>query len=77
MVYNILLTPKSKHTCVVELDSQTLKVYVSEPPVDGKANEALMAALKQYFHVPKSAIQIISGTASRRKRVSVDERMCR
>lgn len=45
----------------------TYKVSVKEAPVDGKANEAIIKALADYFDVPKSNITLISGQSSKQK----------
>ncbi|MEK9157866.1 MAG: DUF167 domain-containing protein [Patescibacteria group bacterium] len=43
------------------------KVSVKEPPVDGKANEAITKALAKYFNIPILNIRLVSGQTSRRK----------
>lgn len=48
-----------------------LLVYVREPAVDGKANRAVTQLLAEYFEVPKSSVQIISGLTSRTKRYRI------
>jgi hypothetical protein len=48
-----------------------LKVAVSAPPVDGKANAALLALLAQRWRLPKSALEIVAGLSDRRKTVLV------
>ncbi|MGH7196274.1 MAG: DUF167 domain-containing protein [Candidatus Saccharimonadales bacterium] len=49
-----------------------LAVYVHERPVGGKANEAVIKALSQYFGVAKSRVKIVRGETSRVKLVSVE-----
>ncbi|MDR2164334.1 MAG: DUF167 domain-containing protein [Zoogloeaceae bacterium] len=49
-----------------------LKIRLAAPPVDGKANVALLAALAAWLGVPKRAVAIKSGHASRRKVVRVE-----
>jgi hypothetical protein len=48
-----------------------LKVRVSAPPEDGKANAALLALLARALEVPKSAIQIVAGENARLKTVAI------
>ncbi len=45
----------------------TYKVSVKAVPVDGKANEAIIKALAEYFDVSKSNITLISGQTSKQK----------
>jgi uncharacterized protein (TIGR00251 family) len=44
-----------------------LKITVQAPPLEGRANEALIAFLAQTFSLPKSAVKLISGDLSRSK----------
>jgi len=48
-----------------------LKVRVSAPPEDGKANQALIELLAKKFNCAKSAVRIVSGETSRLKRVEI------
>jgi uncharacterized protein len=49
-----------------------LKVKLTAPPVDSKANEALCRLLAKYLKVPHGAVRLLSGERSRTKRVEVD-----
>ncbi len=55
----------SKNSLVWEQD--TLKVRLTAPPVEGAANEALIALLAQCLNMPKRNIQIVSGLSGRQK----------
>ena len=48
-----------------------LKVRLAAPPVDGKANEALIEFLAGHYNVPRRNIRIVSGETSRRKIVEI------
>jgi len=48
-----------------------LKAAVAAPPIDGKANAALIALLADSWQLPKSAFAIAKGTTSRTKKVSI------
>ena len=48
-----------------------IKVYLSAPAVDGKANKALVEFLAKHFKVRKSAIEIIKGLKSREKMINI------
>lgn len=48
-----------------------LRVRLCAPPVDGKANQALVKFLAKRWRVPKSAIAITSGAASRNKILTI------
>ena len=68
----VRLSPKAKREGVegVHTDpdgTQRLKIAVSAPPVDGKANEALNKTLAKQLHIAKSTISLISGSTDRSK----------
>ena len=49
-----------------------LKLRLAAPPVEGKANAALIEFLADYFNVPKRDVRITAGLKSRRKRVLIE-----
>ncbi len=53
------------------LEDGTLRIRLTAPPVDNKANEALIRFLARLLRVPKHKIEIIAGHSSRNKLVSV------
>jgi hypothetical protein len=63
--------PGAKRTEVAGLHGDALKIRLAAPPVDGQANEALIAFLADAFGVPKRQVELLSGHASRSKRVRV------
>ncbi|MCW5936417.1 MAG: DUF167 domain-containing protein [Fimbriimonadaceae bacterium] len=64
------MTPKASRTRV-EWDDP-VRVYVTSPPSDGEANEAVVAALAKALHVPKTSLQIIRGQTGRDKTLAVE-----
>lgn len=57
---------------VVEyLGKEYLKVYVSSPPDDGKANGELKKLLASHFGIARSKVQILSGEKSRYKKIEL------
>lgn len=48
------------------------KIAVTAPPVDGRANAAVIKSLAEWLKVPRSAIQIVKGETSRRKIVEIE-----
>jgi uncharacterized protein (TIGR00251 family) len=51
---------------------QALKISVRAVPEDGRANKALLSLLADEWNLPKSALSLLSGAASRRKTVLVE-----
>jgi uncharacterized protein len=67
----IRLQPRARRTGVVGVVGERLKIAVSGPPVDGKANAELCRFLADTLGVPKSAVAILRGETSREKSVLV------
>lgn len=63
--------PGAARTGVVGVHGDALKVRLRAPPVDGKANEALLAYLGEVLRVPRRDLELLSGQTSRRKRVRI------
>ena len=68
----IKLLPKSSRNQVVGREGDHFKVKVTAPPVEGRANKALIDLLAKKLGVPKSHFEIISGKSSRLKSVRID-----
>ena len=64
--------PGARRNEVVDLAEGVLKVRVSAPARDGKANEALVELLTDLLNLPKGRIHILWGRASRDKTVAVE-----
>ena len=67
MRINVIAKPNSKEEKIEKLDEESFRVYVKEPPREGKANAAILHALSHYFSISKSQISIISGQTSKNK----------
>lgn len=66
------IQPGAKKTEISGAHGEALKIRLAAPPVDGKANAALLAYLAKTLGLPKSAVRLKSGDTSRQKRVEVD-----
>jgi uncharacterized protein (TIGR00251 family) len=64
------VVPNAERNGVVE-EGDHLKVYVRAPPVKGKASEAVIEVLAEFFGVKKSDMRIMSGERSREKVVEI------
>ena len=63
--------PGAKEEKVEKIDAENYIVSVKEPPVKGKANNAIRNALAVYFKTGSSCIKIVSGHTSRNKIIEV------
>ena len=68
---NVRLTPRASRVGI-EVDGDVVRVRVTAPPVDGRANAALVELLSKRLGVPKREIAIERGQRSRTKRVSIE-----
>ncbi len=75
MVLKVYLQPKSSKNEVVGPYRDGVKVKVTAPPVEGKANEALIRFLAKELGVPPSCIEIIRGEHSREKTLKISGNM--
>jgi len=61
----------AKQERIERLDETHYRVWVKAPPLEGRANEAVVEALSDYFDKPKSFFEILSGHHSKNKIISV------
>ncbi len=70
--FHVRLQPKARKTAITgELDG-ALKLSVTDPPVDGRANDALVRLLADLLKVARSSVTIAAGASSRNKLIRVD-----
>ncbi|MEA3547849.1 MAG: DUF167 family protein [Thermodesulfobacteriota bacterium] len=63
------IQPRASKNRIVGLHGENLKLAVTAPPADGKANKAVVKFLADFFAIPKREVTIKSGLQSRKKRV--------
>jgi len=71
MKLQIITKPKSRTTKVRQITETVYEVAVTALPIGGKANEAVITALADHFHVHKNQVQILHGFTSVNKVVEV------
>lgn len=72
LILTLHVQPGAKQTALAGLHGEALKIRLQAPPVDGKANACLLAYLAKVLRVPGSAVSLVSGDASRQKRVRIE-----
>jgi uncharacterized protein (TIGR00251 family) len=68
-ILRVKVIPNSKSNKIVEQKNNFLKIKLTAPAHEGKANKALISFLSQTLKIPKNKIQIISGEKAREKKV--------
>lgn len=67
----VKVKPNAKAERVEVQPDGSLLVFVNAPPVDGKANEAVVRAVAAHFGLPRSSVEIVRGAAGRQKLLEV------
>jgi len=67
----IITHPNSKRPRVEKDLLGTLHIYVREPPLEGKANNAVIKSLAKYFKVKINQVRLVSGEKSKNKVVKI------
>lgn len=71
MKYSVIAHPGAKNPRIEKDLLDVFHVYVHEPPLEGKANHAVILSLADYFHVHKRNVHIISGETNKHKVVEI------
>ena len=70
MLITVRVIPRSGRN-TLEWEQGSLKARLTAPPVDGAANEALVALLAERLNIPKRAITIVRGATGRHKTLEI------
>ena len=70
--FAVKVQPNASKTCAGGREGEILKIRLAAPPVDGKANEALIEFVARGLSIPRSCVHIRSGVSSRRKVIQVE-----
>lgn len=71
LTFAVQVVPRSSLSQIVGEHNGALRVRIAAAPVDGAANEELVRLLARAFGVPRKAVEITSGQASRIKKIQV------
>jgi len=67
----VKVKPRAKIEKVERVDDKNFTVFVKEPPIKGRANQAIIRALAEYFKTSSSRVKIISGHTSKQKVIEI------
>ena len=71
LLLSVKVQPKASKDEIIGIQDGALKVRITAPPVDGKANRHLISYLSGVFKVAKSRIELIAGETGRNKRLRI------
>ncbi|MFC1490979.1 DUF167 domain-containing protein [Nitrospinota bacterium] len=69
--FEVTVQPRASRAAIEGERGGALKIRLTAPPVDGSANRQCVELLAKALRVPKSAVEIVSGKSSKRKRVRI------
>jgi len=68
----IKVKPSARTSALDQQSDGSWRAQLRSPPVDGKANEELVALVARHFGCPRSAVRILSGASGRTKRIRIE-----
>jgi hypothetical protein len=71
VIFAINVHPRAKRNAITGEIGDALKLSLTAPPVEGKANEACIDFFAKLLKVPRASVTIASGQTSRRKMIRV------
>ena len=71
IVFSVRVQSRASRDAIVGEWQGALKIRLTAPPVDDRANQALRRLLAEHLEIPVAAVRILSGERSRIKRVEV------
>lgn len=71
LILHCHLQPKAASDEIVGVHGDSLKIRITAPPVDGKANEHIIKWFSKLFKVPKGDIEILQGELGRKKTLRI------
>jgi uncharacterized protein (TIGR00251 family) len=70
-IITVKLTPRASRNAILGTEETWLRVALTAPPVDGKANEAARRFIAETLELPRSAVNLVTGQTARLKRFSI------
>lgn len=67
----VQVVPNASRTAVAGLHGDALRVRLMAPPIDGRANAALVAWLAEQLSLPRRDVMLLAGETQRRKRIGI------
>jgi uncharacterized protein len=71
VTFAVKVHPRARHNAITGVIGDALKLALTAPPVDGKANQAVMEFFADLFAISRSSVTIASGETSRNKVIHV------
>jgi uncharacterized protein len=69
--FAVKVHPRARKNAITGAVGDALKLAVTAPPVEGRANEAVVEFFADFFEIPRASVTIASGATGRRKVVRI------
>jgi len=69
--FAVKVHPRARKNAITGATGDALKLAITAPPVEGKANQACIEFLAEFLNVPRASVTIVAGQSSRNKVVRV------
>jgi uncharacterized protein len=69
--FQVKVHPRARKNAITGVVGEALKLALTAPPVEGRANEACIAYLAEFLNVARSSVTIAAGESSRQKLIRV------
>ena len=73
MQFEVFVSAGSKHGPLIEANTDgSMKIYLKEKSLEGKANVKLVELIAKHYDVPKSRVKIIKGLSTKHKLIRIN-----
>jgi len=69
--FAVKVHPRARENAITGATGDALKLAITAPPVEGKANQACIEFLAEFLNVPRASVTIVAGQSSRNKVIRV------
>lgn len=69
--FTVKVHPRARKNAITGVIGNALKLALTAPPVEGRANQAVIEFFAELFEIPRSSVTIASGETSRNKQVRI------
>lgn len=69
--FAVKVHPRARKNTITGILGDAIKLALTAPPVEGRANQAAIELLADFFEIPRSSVTITSGATSRNKVVRI------
>src|SRR5215469_6155915 len=73
VTFTVKVHPRARKNAITGTVGEALKLALTAPPVEGRANQAVVEFFADLFEIPRSSVTIASGARGRRKVIRVKD----